>query len=62
MLKHRSLSELSLEFLLKFITMLYVFSEEVILNEEKTSEEDKMKIIEGESKSLISTVFADFKT
>ena len=26
------------------------FSEEVILNEERTSEEEKMKIIEGESR------------
>jgi len=35
--------------------MLYIFSEEVILNEERTSEEDKMKIIEGLTLIIVIT-------
>lgn len=33
------------------------FSEEVILNEERTSEEEKMKIIEGESRQTLDCLY-----
>ena len=33
------------------------FSEEVILNEERTSEEEKMKIIEGESRQTFDCLY-----